>query len=137
MSTALGDPIWYHENGDKSSIYIDKRGIINGLRLLPIINAAKLTCASACPLCEDKNPDTCLWKNEYREALETIDFDSMMKGIKQFVDDYCKKHKIIEEPIAVLMVHESPTNACSERYPLIDYFCSHGVDCKELDYPIE
>jgi hypothetical protein len=60
-----------------------------------------------------------------------------MKGVKSFCDDYCQQNKIKEEPIAVLMVYEAPNNPCSERYSLLKYFNSHGIECKELDYPIQ
>jgi len=39
----------------------------------------------------------------------------MLKGMEDFCKDYCRKNKIEEEPIAVLMVHEAPNNPCSER----------------------
>lgn len=42
-----------------------------------------------------------------------------------------------EEPIIVFIVHEAPSNPCSERQVLLEYFNSHSVECKELDYPIE
>ena len=35
------------------------------------------------------------------------------------------------------MVHEAPSNECSERKILLEYFNSKGIECKELDYPIE
>ena len=37
MSTCLSDPAWYHNNQGENYIYKDKRGILNGLRLQPII----------------------------------------------------------------------------------------------------
>ena len=49
-----------------------------------------------------------------------------------------KKHEYIDDEITiVLIVYETPKNPCSERGALIDYFNSHGVECKELDYPIK
>ena len=73
----------------------------------------------------------------YKFALEMIDFPKMMKGINDFCTDYCIRNKIKEEPIAVLIVYEAPNNPCSERYSLIEYFNRHGIECKELDYPIQ
>jgi len=137
MSTTLSDPLWYHNFEDNTHIFKDKRGVLNGLRLLPIITQAKKYAAAACPECVEKNPATCYFLKQYRQLLEEIDFDKMMKGIITYIEDYCKRNKIKEEPIAVLIVYEAPDNKCSERASLIDYFNSHGVECKELDYPIE
>ena len=36
LSTAVSDPSWYHENLNNNHIFIDKRGIINGIRILPL-----------------------------------------------------------------------------------------------------
>ena len=41
VSTAIYDPKWYHHNLGYNNIFEDKRGILNGLRILPIIDARK------------------------------------------------------------------------------------------------
>ena len=43
----------------------------------------------------------------------------------------------IEEPIIVFIVHEAPSNKCSERAALLSYFADNNIDCKELEYPIK
>ena len=40
------------------------------------------------------------------------------------------------EPIIVLMVYEAYYNPCSERKPIQQLFQEHGIECKELTYPI-
>ena len=131
MSTALSDPAWYHNGLGSDYIYTDKRGILNGLRLRPIIVQG----GGGCP-CEAKDPNQCPLRAPYEFALSLIDFDSMYSAMEQFCNNYCKENNIKEEPIAVLMVYEAPDNPCSERETLIKYFNEHGVECKELDYPI-
>ena len=133
MSTAMSDPAWYHDFKDKTHIFTDKRGILNGLRLLPIIVQNG---HGECP-CAAKDPSQCPLVKDYEFELELIDFDKMLRGMEQFCKDYCIKNNIQEEPIAVLMVYEAPNNPCSERHSLIDYFNRHGIECKELDYPIQ
>ena len=133
MSTALSDPAWFHNFQDKTHTFIDKRGVLNGLRLLPII--VQGNCEGCCP-CEAKDPEHCPMTAPYEFELSLIDFDKMYKGMEQFCNNYCKENNIKEEPIAVLMVYEAPNNLCSERHTLINYFNKHGVECKELDYPI-
>lgn len=135
MSTALLDPAWYHDFKDSTYIFTDKRGILNGLRLLPII-VQNANGEVHCP-CEHRDATRCPLAHDYEAALEKVDLPKLMKGVKSFCDDYCQQNKIKEEPIAVLMVYEAPNNPCSERYSLLKYFNSHGIECKELDYPIE
>ena len=133
MSTALSDPKWYHDFKGPDYIFKDKRGILNGLRLKPIIVQGG---GSGCP-CDTKDPEHCPFVKDYEFELELIDFNKMMRAIQMFCNNYCKKENIVEEPIAVLMVYETPDNPCSERHSLIEYFNRHGVECKELDYPIQ
>ena len=66
---------------------------------------------------------------EYRQLLETVDFDKMIKAF-----EFCL-NKFNKDTI-VLIVYEASNNLCSERIALQNYFCSHGVECKELNYPI-
>ena len=73
---------------------------------------------------------------QYRENLEKINFDLMMADMQDLANKYAKANKIEEEIIIVLIVYETPTNPCSERKPLQDFFNAHEVECKELDYPI-
>ena len=74
--------------------------------------------------------------HQYRENLEKIDFDKMMADIEDLANRYAIANKIEEEIIIVLIVYETPINPCGERKPLQDFFNAHGVECKELDYPI-
>lgn len=134
MSVCMSDPAWYHEFKGPDHIYKDSRGILNGLRLNPIIVQGNTS--HSCP-CIDKNPDQCPIASEYENELNKIDFDKMYKAMNDFCTMYQQQEKINEEPIAVLIVYEAPNNLCSERYPLIEYFNKHGVECKELDYPIK
>lgn len=129
MSTAISDPAWYHDNQDKNYIFYDKRGILNGLRLKPIIVQSGHN--YGCP-CEEKNPMECNFLKQYKEALEKVDFEKMYKGIEQFAEQYKKENNIEEEIIMTLIVYETPTNPCSERQPLIDYFKSKGIEVKEF-----
>ena len=61
----------------------------------------------------------------------------MYKDMENFANRYKQNEGFEEEPIIVLIVYETPQNHCSERQALIDYFNSKGVECKELDYPIQ
>ena len=132
MSTALSDPAWYHDFKGPDYIFTDKRGILNGLRLKPIIVQG----GGSCP-CDAKDPTNCPLAADYEFNLSLVNFDEMIKGISAFAENYKKDKKIKEEIIMVLIVYEAPNNPCSERYTLIKYFNEHGIDCRELEYPIK
>ena len=61
----------------------------------------------------------------------------MYKDMQELAINYQKDKHITEEIILVLIVYETPSNHCSERQALQDYFQSHGIDCTELEYPIQ
>ncbi len=127
ISTCLSDPEWYRPPVGKE-YYIDKRGIICGLRYEPLIVQSKGI--HYCP-CEEKEilKGNCPTMKEYRQLLETVDFNKMIKAFKFCLNKFNKD-------TIILMVYEVPNNLCSERRSLQEYFNNHEVECKELEYPI-
>lgn len=134
VSTCLSDPAWFKPPMGKE-YYIDKRGIICGLRYEPLMVQSQGS--HYCP-CENKEilQGQCDILKEYRQLLETVDFNRVIKGF-QFCANKFQRPFDKEEPIIVLMVYETPSNPCSERIALQDYFTSHGWKSKELNYPIK
>ena len=133
ISTALSDPIWY-KPPSRQEYYLDKRGIINGLRYEPLIVQkygtkkciGELTC---CPFVHYQPYYYCEMLQEYKQLLNTIDFNKMTRAF-----EYCLNK--FNKDIIVLIVYEAPNNLCSERRCLQEYFNEHGIECKELEYPI-
>ena len=125
VSTALWDPKWYHENKDQNHIFVDKNGVLNGLRI-PELSPIQ---ASGCGECTDKNPEVCQFMKQYKEQLENTDFYEIIYKLT----DYAKKYLrwAIEGDI-ILIVHEAPTNPCSERAALQEYFDRFGYDLPEF-----
>ena len=121
VSTALSDPVWYRPPEGKE-YYIDKRGIVCGLRYKPLI--VQSYGQSSCP-CEERNPANCDCMREYKQLLYyLVDKERTLKAF-----EHCLK-KFNADTI-VLIVYETPTNPCSERVALQEFF-----NCKELEYPI-
>ena len=89
-----------------------------------------------CP-CESKNYQTCSFLKQYRDNLENINFNNMVQDMQKFANNYKENENIDEEITLVLIVYEAPNNHCSERHALQDYFTSHGIECFELEYPIQ
>ena len=122
VSTAISDPVWYRPPADKE-YYIDKRGIVCGLRYEPLIVQTQGT--HICPCESRSDAPYCPTMMEYRQLLEKL--VDKEKTLKAF--EYCC-NKFNADTI-VLIVYEAPNNLCSERWVLQEFF-----SCKELEYPI-
>ena len=123
VSTALSDPAWYRPP-DGKEYFIDKNGVINGLRYEPLI--VQRYGEHICP-CESKDlAPACPTMIEYKQLLfSLVDKEKTLKAF-----EYCC-NKFNADTIA-LMVYEAPNNPCSERAALQKFF-----NCKELEYPIK
>lgn len=140
FSTAVWDPRWYHDYKSQYHSFYDKRGVINGLRIQPLVPDKHCNglCRGPenCPDKEVMGPGNCRFLKAYSDQLDSISFDELMGSL-----DYgCIKalsyltRQMSVEPIPVIIVHESPDNPCSERWPIIKWFKSNGVNLQELDY---
>ena len=127
VSTCLSDPAWYKPK-DGEEYYIDKRGVVCGLRYEPLIVQKAGT--QGCPgpkYCQYALSQTpCPTAAEYNQLLYSL--VNKEKTLKAF--EYCC-NKFNADTI-VLIVYEAPNNPCSERYALQKFF-----NCKELEYPIK
>lgn len=123
VSTALSDPAWYRPP-DGKEYFIDKNGVINGLRYEPLI--VQKYGEHTCP-CESKDlAPACPTMIEYEQLLfSLVDKEKTLKAF-----EYCC-NKFNADTIA-LMVYEAPNNPCSERAALQKFF-----NCEELEYPIK
>lgn len=127
VSTCLNDPQWYKPPPGKE-YFIDKRGIINGLRYQDLIVQP-----GGCP-CEYHHQGNahCYFLTEYRKRLyQQVDRNKVKKAFQFCANKFQKELCLNTEPIIVLMVYEAPNNPCSERKILQEVF-----NCQELSYPI-
>ena len=126
VSTCMSDPFWYKPPEGKE-YYIDKRGVVCGLRYEPLIvqTYGKQTCP-----CEKRSlAPACPTMMEYKNLLYThVDIEKTIKAFDFCAYKFQKELGFEEEPIIVLIVYEAPNNPCSERYALQEYF-----GCKELE----
>lgn len=135
LSTAIWDPKWYHDfTGDYNYIFEDKRNILNGVRLLPIIECGKASsgCHGPEQCCDKAKPPHCQFLETYRENLEHMDFNQLISDLEAFEKGYQQFKNIKDEIIMTLIVYETPSNPCSERSALIDYFKSNGYELEEF-----
>ena len=123
VSTAMSDPAWYKPPEGKE-YYIDKRGIVCGLRYEPLIVQTQGT--HICPCDNITSAPYCPTMVEYRQLLDKL--VNKEKTFKAF--EYCL-NKFNADTI-VLIVYEPPNRLCSERWALQEFF-----NCEELKYPIK
>ena len=124
ISTAIFDPKWFHLNRDQSYTYRDKRGVINGLRA-PIF-APGPRCEGLChgPEGCKNSPENCDFLQMYHVQLKHLNF-------KDTVETLEKLAKLMGGDTAVLLVHEAPTNPCSEREVLKLWFKENNYELEE------
>lgn len=121
VSTALSDPAWYRPPTGEE-YYIDKRGIVCGLRYEPLI--VQRYGEHICP-CESKDlAPACPTMIEYEQLLFSL--VNKEKTLKAF--EYCC-NKFNADTIA-LMVYEAPNNPCSERAALQKFFNCEELECQ-------
>ena len=119
ISTAIWDPAWYHNfTQDYNHLFYDRRGILNGLRCEAIIEQGRHSNRGPdiCP-CESKNYQTCSFLQQYRNNLENIDFDNMIKDMQKFANDYKKNENIDElsNPSSKSTLLESKSWSCIDN----------------------
>ena len=142
ISTALWDPKWYHENKGKNHVYIDKNGVLNGLRcdlLAPGPTCENLCHGAPC----SSNSTNCKFLINYTQQLNEIDvkdFLQRLDRLKGAAADYLNKEKSILDSTLfggdlqpVFMFHETPENPCSERRPFTKW-ASQFADVEEFDW---
>lgn len=130
ISTAMSDPMWYRPP-DGKEYYIDKRGVVCGLRYKPLI--VQLQGTHICP-CKEKQflQGQCETMKEYMYLLNNlVDKEKTLEAFNFCCNKFIKELQLSHEPIIVLIVYEAPNNLCSERKAL-----QHFFNCQELEYPI-
>ena len=132
LSTACWDPAWFH-NFTKNYDYVfkDKRNVYNGLRADPLHLPYEIEC-NCSKECKD-NPDKCKFIQDYRNYIYSLNFNDIYKRCER-IGNYIKNiENFKEEPIIVLIVYETPTNPCSERIILKQWFKDNNYELEEFN----
>ena len=138
LSTAMYDPKWYHDFKDNKNVFVDKRGIINGIRCEDL--KPGITCKDLCngkENCSTKDPTICKFLKNYRHQLNKLDFNLFLEELTDFSDTAKIQLELNLDPTLVLIFYETPTNSCSERNTVIQWFRDNNFFIDELKYPIE
>ena len=134
LSTAVWDPQWFHQGKGHNYQFKDKNGVWNGIRAE--VFAPGSECEGLCSgtkNCITANPQSCSFLATYRKQLNKLNFQNIMNRLEKLGKAVQEKEQFEEEPIIVLIVYETPTNPCSERGPIIDWFKANEYDLKEFE----
>lgn len=122
FSTAKWDPKWYHDFKGEDYVFEHSSGVIYGMKCYPLIPG---------PSCDDKchgregcptgDPGTCEFLRCYREQLNKIDINQLIEELEGITEgkDIC------------LIFHEDPSNPCSERWAVQQWFRDNRKEIKE------
>lgn len=134
LSTAKFDPAWYHQGQGQDYQWKDKNGVWNGLRAEEF--APGPLCDSLCrgpDACRTRQPQSCQFLTMYYNQLRHLDFNNIITRMKMLSQQIQKAEHFSEEPIIILIVHETPNNPCSERNMIIRWFADNGYELKEFN----
>lgn len=131
LSTALGEPAWFHDSKDRNYTFIDKRGIINGLVAEPFQFDTSLLKDVPCKRDCDIDIDICPFMKAYRESIEKHSFDYIMNYLSDMIDKVREVSDFKGDPIIILLVYERPDIRCAERPVIQQYFKDHGIEVNE------
>lgn len=131
LSTAMFDPKWYHANKGTDYCFLDKNGVINGLRCELFMPGP--TCNNLCRGSDgcQSSPTDCAFLKEYRKQLDKLNFDKVMEALQSVADEVQATLKFTEEPTMALIVHEAPSKPCSERVVIQQWFAANGYPISE------
>lgn len=142
VSTAIWDPKWFHDSKGDSHFYKDKNGVYNGIRssyLFPDGECDGLCRGQKDGICVVSNviadSHSCEFLKAYRRKLDNIGFEKIYSELEQIANRVSELENV-KDPHIVLMVYEDPTNECSERRVLHEFFKKYGSEIEELEYPI-
>ena len=126
VSTAVYDPKWYHNFKSNSTIFIDKRGIVNGIRLYElspykIENPECFNCKS------NKDTSICSFIKRYHDYIFSLDFNKIYNYLQSVSNKFSNAD-------ICLMVYEKPDNKCSERATLVEWFAYNNIELKEFTH---
>jgi len=108
----------------------DKRGVI--VVDCPPLKPGK-ECEGLCrgpEICSNRVPSNCAFMKAYDNQLCKLDFNDFMNHLEKLKFEICK-NELLDDVDFALIVFETPTNPCSERWILQNWLSKNGVDIKE------
>lgn len=131
VSTARFDPKWFHGFKGDRHIFIDRRGVYNGLALRELAPSPALPSCKNCMIAGTVERSGCAFLKGYKEQIRQLDFQRILSQFSSLCDFVKSERKFDVDPYIVLLVYEKPDNPCSERVPLMEWFNENGATLEE------
>lgn len=122
VSTAMWDPKWFHPARNPKGVYLDKRNVVNGLRVDPF--TPKYGGCDGPREC-GWEPDKCTFMDRYRRQLFNLPTNEIFDRFEDLERRLREKYPHLaeyDELTFVFIVYEKPDNECSERRIIKEWF---------------
>ena len=121
LNTTVWPPKWRPLGKDKRNVIV--------LDCPPLKPGAE--CEGLCRgACEPKHPQDCSFLKVYSNQLDKIDFNKFCNNLNRLHNQICNDEDYDDLDFA-LIVFETPTNKCSERWPLQNWIRKNGIEIEE------
>lgn len=121
LNTTVWPPKWRPLGKDKRDVIV--------LDCPPLKPGAE--CEGLCRgACEPKHPEDCKFLEVYYNQLTKIDINKFCNNLSRLHNQICKDEGYDDLDFA-LIVFETPTNKCSERWPLQKWLKEHKIEIEE------
>lgn len=121
LNTTIWPPKWRPLGKDKRDVIV--------LDCPPLKPGAE--CEGLCRgTCEPKHPEDCKFLEVYYNQLTKIDINKFCNNLSRLHNQICKDEGYDDLDFA-LIVFETPTNKCSERWPLQKWLKNNGIEIEE------
>lgn len=139
VSTAMYDPKWFHNGNGNGYRYIDKNGVINGVRMNEVCMEAYrvedlikkgIMCNQECP----RNLQICSFMQEYAKCIrdKNPDFNKFISFCEGYLQFLNQRLNLCLDTI-IFIVHENPLINCGERPVLQQWFLENGIELEEFN----
>ena len=144
VSTAMWDPKWFHDDNGGRWKYMDKNGVINGVRMIdlmmPLYKWEELVKRNeSCEHCGINNgangswiSGMCPFMKEYAKCIreKNPDFQKFINFCDGYLQFLNQRLNLCLDTI-IFIVHEAPSKGCGERPELQRWFYENGMELKE------
>ena len=144
VSTAMWDPKWFHDGKGEKWRYMDKNGVINGVRMIdlimPLYKWEELVKQNeSCEHCKINNgaagdlfSGMCPFMREYAKCIreKNSDFQKFITFCDGYLQFLNQRLNLCLDTI-IFIVHEAPSKGCGERPELQRWFAENGMELKE------
>ena len=114
----------------QSRQFKDKRGVLNGLRAEPFVPGVELDGTCHGPKNCLETPPRCRFQLGYLKQLRQLDFQTIMNRFQNLAERI-KAAEGFDDVDFALLLHEAPTNPCSERIAIHLWFAQNNYPIYE------